>query len=130
MPRKILIIDDEPDICAYLAAALEDAGYSACALKEEKPTLASIAREKPDLVILDIMMPGRSGLSIYREMRSAPGLAGVPIILVSGIQNARGLVEAEKKRLDKDPEKGPPEIFVEKPILLPHLLSLVESFLR
>lgn len=118
MPRKILIIDDEPDICAYLAAALEDAGYSACALKEEKPTLASIAREKPDLVILDIMMPGIDGIEVSKRLRQG---GDVPILMLT----AKGTVADKVVGL----ESGADDYLV-KPFAFDELLARVRALLR
>ena len=126
MPKKILIIDDEPDIRAYLAAALEDAGYEAATLENEQPTVDSMARKAPDLIILDIMMPGRSGISLYRELRGDPRLGDTPVVLFSGMQVTREMLETDFASLAGDDQVPPPQGFLEKPVNLAAMKSIVK----
>jgi len=68
---NIMIIDDEQDIRAYLMAAVEDNGYETCTVEDNEEISNCIRENKPDLIVLDIMMPTRSGVSIYCYYYSA-----------------------------------------------------------
>lgn len=129
MPKKILIIDDEADIRVYLAAALEDAGYETFALGNEQPGLSAIAAINPDLVILDIMMPGRSGISIYRELKGDERLKDTMVVLFSGMQiSSKALAEDFEKLAGEDPLPAP-QGFLEKPVNLDALKNLAQKLL-
>ncbi|MBI5844680.1 MAG: response regulator [Deltaproteobacteria bacterium] len=129
MPSKILIIDDELDIRIYLAAALEDAGYETAALGNEEPGLSAIAAINPDLIILDIMMPGRSGISIYRELRADERLKDTKVVLFSGMPLSREALSADFESLSGDDSLPPPQGFLEKPLNLDALKNLIKKLL-
>jgi CheY-like chemotaxis protein len=80
----ILVVDDEPDIVEYLSEVLEDHGFRPAGFTDAGKALEAARASPPDLVILDVMMPGRTGLSLYRTLRSLPGTERVPILFVSG----------------------------------------------
>jgi len=130
MKKKIMIVDDETDIQEYLMAALEDSGYSTCTVNDINDILGSINREKPDLIILDIMMPDRSGISIYREIQQTPEFKTIPIILMSGLSSKNEFIEKlfhDKKNPD---EIAVPAIFIEKPIQLEKLEKQISNLLK
>jgi PAS domain S-box-containing protein len=82
MPMSILVIDDDPDVRAFIVATLEDQGYRVRHASDGKEGLANIARDKPDLVILDFIMPGMSGADVAsRILAEHPSQ---PILFVSG----------------------------------------------
>jgi PAS domain S-box-containing protein len=79
---SVLVIDDDPDVRAFIAAALEEQGYRVREAGDGKEGLAEIARETPDLVIVDFIMPGLSGAEVAKKIRAKrPGQA---ILFVSG----------------------------------------------
>lgn len=125
MCAKILVVDDEPDIQLYLQAALEDEGHAVLLLEPEASFLEIVQRERPDLVCLDILMPRRSGLTLFRRMRQDPDLRGIPVLLISGVARARQLIEAESQA-DRD---AAPIRVMDKPIQIPLLLEAVETLL-
>lgn len=130
MKKKIMIVDDETDIQEYLMAALEDSGYSTCTVNDINDILGSIYREKPDLLILDIMMPDRSGISIYREIHQTPEFKTIPIILMSGLSSKNEFIEKlfhDKKNPD---EMEVPAVFMEKPIQLEKLEKQISNLLK
>jgi len=129
MPQKIMIIDDEPDIRIYLAAAAEDNGFEPVILDAESSVMDMIAVHKPDLVILDIMMPMRSGISIYKEIRTSPALKHTPIILISGMTGASDLMENGSQKLIGDACISKPEAFIEKPFDIDFLFTQIKKIL-
>ena len=68
MGKKILVVDDEPDVVTYLCAVLRDNGYEAMEAYDGEEALAKIASDRPDLVTLDITMPGLCGFEVLEEM--------------------------------------------------------------
>ncbi len=127
---KIMVIDDEPDIRTYLMAILEDNGYETCSIEESEPVSKAVLEMKPDLIILDIMMPGRSGLSIYKELRANDAVKNVPVALFSAMSPGNEFTEEDIKKLAIDNRISFPEGFIEKPIKVPALLSIVEKILK
>jgi len=130
VPKKIMIIDDEPDIRIYLMAALEDNGYETCTIEDNEPILKAVLAKEPDLIILDIMMPQRSGISMYKELRRTAALKNIPIALISGMSEAKDFMEEGFEKLIDDHTISPPDGFVEKPVKLPALMELVEQLLE
>ncbi len=127
---KIMVIDDEPDIRTYLMAILEDNGYETCSIEESEPIGKAVIEMKPDLIILDIMMPGRSGLSIYKELRTNDAVKNIPVALFSAMSPGRDFTRDEINKLVKDNRISLPEGFIEKPIKVPALLAIVEKILK
>ena len=129
MPKKIMVIDDEPDIRIYLMTALEDCGYETCTIEENDPIHKAVLANKPDLIVLDIMMPRRSGISIYKELRRTETLKSIPIALISGMSPVSKFMEEAKINIDND-TIDPPDGFIEKPVKLPAFMKLVEQLLE
>jgi twitching motility two-component system response regulator PilH len=130
MLKTIMIIDDEEDIRTYLTAVLEDSGFQTCTPEEEENVIESLQRQQPDLILLDIMMPRRSGISIYRDLRSTAGFEYIPVALISGIEKASGFFSDEFKTLMNDMNLKPPDGFIEKPIEIKQLIDVVEKILE
>ena len=83
MPHKILIADDEPNILVSLEFLMKREGYEVLLARDGSEALAVIARERPALVLLDVMMPGKSGFEVCQEVRANEALAGIKIVLVT-----------------------------------------------
>jgi len=129
MPQKIMIIDDEPDIRVYLAAAAEDNGFEPLTLGAEESVINIIADKKPDLIVLDIMMPMRSGISIYKEIRISPSIWHIPIILISGMDSLSDFMENGFRKLINDDRISLPNGFIEKPIDIDVLFKKIKFLL-
>jgi pilus assembly protein CpaE len=85
MKGKILIVDDEPNLLRLLEVALKVEGYTVVLAKNAQEAFAQIKAEQPDLVILDVSLPGMSGLEICRRLRSIPQTQTLPIIMLSAL---------------------------------------------
>jgi CheY-like chemotaxis protein len=126
MPKNVMIIDDEADIRVYLASILEDHGLSPCSPEENEPVVAAVRRHRPDLILLDIMMPGQSGIAVYRELLSAPDLARIPVVLVSGMLSGAGFSAEGFRQMFGGDDLPLPEGFIDKPIVPNQLIALVK----
>src|SRR5215470_10593000 len=95
MAASILVADDEPNIVLSLEFLLKQAGFRVRTVSDGEAALAAIAREPPDLVLLDVMIPGRDGYAVCQEIRSNPAWRGMRIIMLtakgSDIQREKGL---------------------------------------
>lgn len=123
--KKIMIIDDEMDIRIYLMAALEDRGYDTCTIEDDEAVLEVVRKEKPDLIVLDIMMPTRSGISIFKDLRTDPDTMQIPVALISGLETSKGMLTDELIDLIDEKIIEPPDGFIEKPVRLNDFLNLV-----
>ncbi|MEW6338095.1 MAG: response regulator [Acidobacteriota bacterium] len=85
-PRSAVIIDDEPDITAYLSTLLSDHGWEVRAANSVEAGLGLLKGRRPDVVLLDLMMPERGGLNALVAIRKDTALEGLPVLIVSGIQ--------------------------------------------
>ena len=77
------MVEDDEDIAELVAHHLAKAGYTSEILTAGTEVVARVRRDPPDLVVLDLMLPGLSGLEVCRAMRADPGVSGVPIIMLT-----------------------------------------------
>ena len=95
MSASILLADDEPNIVLSLEFLLKQAGFRVRTVSDGEAALAAIAQEPPDLVLLDVMIPGRDGYAVCQEIRSNPAWRGMRIIMLTAkggdIQREKGL---------------------------------------
>lgn len=80
---KLLLIEDEEDIAALIKLQADISGYKLHVEVDGLNGYRAIEREKPDLVILDLMLPGQSGLDVCRKMKNDNSLKHIPIIMIS-----------------------------------------------
>jgi CheY-like chemotaxis protein len=85
MPKKILVIDDEPHIVKYLTAFLQDSGYETCSAGDGEAGFEVLKRENPDLITLDLQMPNETGTRFYRHLVKTKEYKDLPVIVISGI---------------------------------------------
>lgn len=83
MSRKILVADDEPNIVISLEYLLRREGYTVIVAKDGQEALDAIARELPDLVLLDVMMPKKTGFEVCQEVRANEALQATRILMLT-----------------------------------------------
>ena len=82
--KRVLVVDDESDIRAYLRSALEDAGFAVETATDGLEALEMVRRHPPDLISLDLVMPKHSGAKFYRELHRDRQLSKIPVLVVTG----------------------------------------------
>lgn len=82
---RILVAEDEPHILLLIQRKLETAGYMVTTATNGNEALELALRERPDLLLLDILMPGREGLEICKEVKDAFGENAPPVIIISAL---------------------------------------------
>ena len=85
MQKKILAIDDEPDVLTFYSEVLEDYNYIAITAESGLEGLAKAREQKPDLIILDIMMPKKSGMLTYKELKKDPHLMNISVVIITAM---------------------------------------------
>jgi DNA-binding response OmpR family regulator len=83
--RTILVVDDDPEIVNMLSLRLGKRGYRVVSAMDGNAAIASAQREKPDLVVLDVMMPGKTGWEVARNLRHDPSTEKVKIVMLTAI---------------------------------------------
>jgi two-component system alkaline phosphatase synthesis response regulator PhoP len=83
MNKRILVVDDDREVVRLMRAYLEQAAYEVLVAYDGETAVQILRRDRPDLVLLDLMLPGRDGLDITRLVRSDPALAQIPIIMLT-----------------------------------------------
>lgn len=82
-PHKILIADDEPNILISLEYLMKREGYAVSVARDGDEALAAIVRERPELVLLDVMMPRRSGFEVCQQVRARDDVKDTLILMLS-----------------------------------------------
>jgi two-component system phosphate regulon response regulator PhoB len=119
--KKILVVDDEPDVTDLVAYHLKAKGFHVETLNDATASIAAARAAQPDLVILDIMMPDLSGIQVCRILRADPKLARVPIIFLTAKAEPHDRIEGLESGADD---------YLSKPFSPKELVLRVESILR
>lgn len=118
--RSILVVDDEPHIVVSIEFLLKQAGYAVRVAHDGDAAHKAVAEQRPDLILLDVMMPGRSGYEVCQAIRAAPGGEAIKIIMLSA------------KSRDVEQEKGlavGADAYVTKPFSTRDLVERVDRLL-
>ncbi len=119
---RVMVVDDEPDIRMVLSKMLRKRGYEVelCESAEEALELLSTGK-LPDVIIMDLMMPGMSGIEACRTIKSDDRLSGIPVIILT--------VMSEPEAKQESREAGA-DAHVDKPINMAKLFSTIEKLLQ
>jgi len=132
--KKILIIDDDPDVILFLETILQDHGYHSVEARNGREGWEMIKSEKPDLVLLDLMMPQKSGISLLTEMKEDEKMREIPVIMVTGVAGETGIdLESFLKRsagTNAENKIQGPDGYIEKPIDPEKLIILIKELLK
>jgi len=95
MGKRVLLIEDEPNIIQAISFILSRDGWRVDTHADGRTALAEVVRRAPDVVILDVMLPNRSGYDILQDMRADPATADVPVLMLTarGQKKDRELAE-------------------------------------
>jgi len=119
--RSVLVVDDEPHIVLSIEFLLKQAGYDVRTAPDGEAAHRAVAERKPDLILLDVMMPGRSGYEICRSIRTAPGGDTIKIMMLTA------------KSRDAEQGKGlamGADAYVTKPFSTRDLVERIDRLLR
>lgn len=120
MPPKLLICDDEEPMRELVRSALEIGDYEIHEARDGDEALELAREQRPDLIVLDMMMPGRSGLDVLREMRRDPDLREIQVLMLTARTQERDRGAAFAVGANR---------YLSKPFSPLQLVSLVEDLL-
>jgi DNA-binding response OmpR family regulator len=118
---SILVADDDRDVCNILGMFLKRQGHTVSEAYDGNQAWDKIRKEKPDLVLLDIMMPGMSGLEVCRKIREAPSVSKTPVIMISALTERNEILEGFKTGATD---------YITKPFVNAEVLARVRAALR
>jgi CheY-like chemotaxis protein len=150
MAKKVLMIDDDPNTVKYLSVVLEENGYEVAAAYDGREGLEKIKEIHPDLVVLDVMMPKKTGFTLFRQLRKEEEFKDLPILMLTGVAgvledyddeaDAAGttlrpfdsLRENLRSMIQKMRSEGliKPDMFMDKPVEPDEFIERVEKLLN
>jgi two-component system alkaline phosphatase synthesis response regulator PhoP len=134
MAKQILLVDDDRNAVKYLSAVLSDNGYEPVTACDGSEGLAKIEQATPDLIVLDVMMPKKSGFVLFKQLKEDKRYREIPILMLTGVSGVLqeleehqeetfekpydSLRQALKEKIQEMREVGrvKPEMFVDKPV--------------
>jgi CheY-like chemotaxis protein len=121
MEKTVLVCDNEEVLRGLVLASLEGSGYDFVEARDGEDALGQARRVRPDLILLDMMMPGRTGLEVLRELRRDPELRDIPVVMLTARAQAADRESAEAAGVD---------CFLAKPFSPRELARAVEELLE
>jgi len=128
MAKKILLIEDDPFLSSLLGNRLKREGFDlvsvksgAEAIKELKAPSAG-SGQAPDLILLDIILPGKSGFEVLEDMKSDPQLPKVPVVIISNL--------GQDADIEKGKELGAAEYIVKAKVSIDDLVAKIKGYLK
>jgi len=148
MPKRVLVVDDDESTRRFLTVALEENGYEAVTAEDGDDGLKKVQESPPDLILLDVMMPKKTGFTLFKQLRKTEEYATIPVIMLTGVAEA---LEEDEERADGDTMESPydslrdtlakaitkmreeglvkPEVFIDKPIDPEALIEAVQGLI-
>jgi len=120
--KKILVVDDEPDILVYYSSVFEDNGAIVFEASTGEEAIEIALREKPDVMTLDINMPGKDGGWVFEQLRNNPEISETKVCIITG--------RPELRRLIYDRPVRPPEGYLDKPVDDATLLKSIRKIIE
>ncbi|MBW2263785.1 MAG: response regulator [Deltaproteobacteria bacterium] len=113
--KTVLVVDDEPDIVMYLRTALEDAGFNVVTASDGQDALEIVGKSIPDFISLDLVMPRKSGIKFFHELRRKREWVRIPVMVVTGhARDEKGSKDLNEILSEKT--MSGPGLYLEKPV--------------
>jgi DNA-binding NarL/FixJ family response regulator len=121
MSKRLLVVDDEPNLLRAVAACLKAENYEVSTARSGHEALLQLAESVPDLVISDIRMPGMDGYKLARQLRGSPRTALVPIVFLTAKDETADRIEGFRAGIDA---------YLTKPFEPDELIAVVSAILQ
>lgn len=145
MTKQVLIIDDDQNTVTYLSTLLSEHGYDPVSAYDGNEGLQKVKQTHPDLIVLDVMMPKRSGLVLFKELKRDEKYKDIPILMLTAVSGVideldshrdetfekpyEVLRETLKAKIGEMREEGlvRPEMFLDKPVRPDSFIAKVQE---
>jgi putative two-component system response regulator len=118
---RVLVVDDNPDMVELMRELLVSRGYDVVAVRGADQAEIEVHRHAPDLILSDVVMPGRSGYELCRQLKEDPTTRLIPFLLITGLSDREDKVKGIEAGADD---------FLNKPIFPAELFARVKSLLK
>jgi DNA-binding response OmpR family regulator len=118
--KKILLVDDDPDVRLAMHVRLKANGYDTCFASDALTSVTEARKQQPDVIILDLGLPGGDGFVVIERLKRHPSLAVIPIIVVS----ARDVSGNQERAI-----KAGAKVYLQKPVDNAELLAIIRQTL-
>ena len=129
MPKKVLVIDDDPDVRLFNASVVQELGCIPIEATDGEEGEKLVAEASPDLIILDVMMPLQSGIRLYRKLKLDEAFAHIPVIILSGISQRSFLKSQDTLAVFSGGDIPAPAVYIEKPADAETLATQIKKLL-
>jgi len=127
MSKKVLVVDDDPDVRSFVMTVLDENQYMPLVAQDGVEAFEMIEKDPPDLVILDVLMPRGSGIRLYHKLKTTEQYKRIPIIMFTGI-TLNSFLKSQKVLDEFKGEEVPePDIYLEKPVDPEELAAAVKK---
>jgi CheY-like chemotaxis protein len=148
MPKTVLVVEDDVSTRRFLSVALEENGYETVLAEDGEEGYGKVEEQAPDLILLDIMMPKKTGFSLFKQLRKKDEYKDIPVIMLTGVA---GVLEEDEGNAAEDTFERPfdslreslkvairnmreeglvrPELFMDKPIDPEELIKAVRGLI-
>jgi two-component system alkaline phosphatase synthesis response regulator PhoP len=134
MSKKVLIVDDDENTVKFLSTVLSENGYETVAAYDGREGMEKLQEETVDLIVLDVMMPRKTGFVVFKQLKKDERLKDIPVLMLTGVAASLEEMDAEaddthsrpydslreslRKHIEEMREAGDvrPEMFVDKPV--------------
>ncbi len=127
MGKRILVIDDEPDLITLYETILGENGFVVISAKSASEGLERLEQGRPDLILLDLVMPEETGIKLFGHLKKDERYKDIPIILITGIKEVMG---GDHKRFFEGLRTRVPAAYIEKPVDPQVLVKTVRDVLK
>lgn len=121
--KMVLVVDDDPDAVDFFVTVLEDNGYQTVSARDGNEALDRIEERIPDLITLDVTMPEKSGVGVYRKLKETEEYKDIPVIIITGVS------DDFKQFISTRRQVPPPNGYLSKPIESEDLLAVVQGLI-
>lgn len=148
MPKRVLVVDDDENTRRFLSVALEANGYDAVTAEDGDDGFRKVEEQKPDLILLDVMMPKKTGFVLFKQLRRKEEFKDIPVIMLTAVAEALeddqshaegetterpfdSLRDSLRRAITQMRDEGlvKPEVFIDKPIDPEQLIREVKALI-
>ena len=147
MAKKVLVVDDDHNTVKYLSVVLSEHGYDPIPAYDGSEGLQKITQAKPDLIVLDVMMPKKTGFVLFEQLKKDEQYRDIPILMLTGVSGILDELESHKEETFEKPydtlrealkkkiremrseDLVRPEMFIDKPVDPDSFIAKVEKLI-